>query len=325
MRSSSRWEAACHRLLQLGGDQPVRAPEERLGDAIELLAKPIGGLLANRAHPVLELDCPRLAARVDLASHRALEVVDLPALELCERDLDPCPRFALGAVDLLRHRLLVLSEPVVQLVDGAPAVVGLRGELLERPGQRVAGARLELLAEPDGRGALLVDRRVELVRLGCHSRLDVRDALAHPLLERGDCALERVLRALEVGLPCPQTLFHALLHGGNELGHAIREVALAHGELAAALVREPAFLGDVRRERVGLGARDRDAQLFALCRCLLLGRRPNGAPRLGHELLGSHCSGPRAAERQRQRRAPTRSAAISAARRIQVRVVTSRL
>src|SRR5687768_16069625 len=85
-----------HGLLELGGDQPVRAPEERLRDAIKLLAEPIRRLLANRAHPILELQCSGLAARVDLASHRALEVVDLPALELCERDLDPCPSFALG-------------------------------------------------------------------------------------------------------------------------------------------------------------------------------------------------------------------------------------
>ena len=132
---------------------------------------------------------------------------------------------------------------------------------------------------------MFVDRRVELVRFRRHLGLDVSDSLAHALLERGDRALERVLSSLEVGLPGSQPLLDALLHGGDELGHALREFPLADGELAAPLVGEPALLRDVRRERVGLCARDRDAELLGLCCGFLLGRGANGATRLGDELL----------------------------------------
>ena len=59
-------------------------------------------------------------------------MLDLAALELGERDLDSRARLALGTIDLLGDGVLVLPEPVVQLVDGAAPVVGLRGELLER-------------------------------------------------------------------------------------------------------------------------------------------------------------------------------------------------
>ncbi len=273
------------RLLELGRDEPVGAAEERLRDAVELLAEPVGGLLADRAHPVLELDRARLAACVDLARRRALEMLDLPALELGERELDARARLALRAVDLLGHRVLVLAETLVQLVDRATSVVGLHLELLERAREGLACARLELLAEADRGDALLVDGGVELVRLGGDPRLDVGDALTHALLERGDRALERVLGALEIGLPGAQPLLDTLLDGGDELGHSLRELALAHRELAAALIREAALLGDVRRERVGLGARDRDAELLGLRGRFLLGRGAYRPARLRHELL----------------------------------------
>ena len=157
----------------------VRPSEERLGDAVELLAESVRRLLANRSHAVLELARPRLAASVDLACGRPLELLHLAAFELGECELDPRARLALGTVDLLAHGVLVLAQALVELVDGPAPVVGLGLELLERSRERVARARLELLTQANGRGALLVDGRVELVRLGRDLRLDVRDALAH--------------------------------------------------------------------------------------------------------------------------------------------------
>ena len=100
-----------------------------------------------------------LRASISRASG-ALQLLDLSALELGERQLDARAGLALGAVDLLRHRVLVLTEPLGQLVDRTAPVVRLHLQLLERPCERVAGARLELLAQPHRRGALLVDRRV---------------------------------------------------------------------------------------------------------------------------------------------------------------------
>ena len=152
----------------------------------------------------------------------------------------------------------------------------------------------------DRRGALLVDRRIELVGLGGDLRLDVGDPLPHPLLERRDGALERVLGALEVGLPRAQALLDALLDGRDELGHALGELALAYCQLAAALIGQTALLGDVRGERVGLRTRDRDAELLGLRRGLLLGGGANRAARFGHELLGARRARTRAAQGERE-------------------------
>ncbi len=66
--------------------------------------------------------------------------------------------------------------------------------------------------------------------------LDVGDALAQPLLERGDRSLEGVLCALEVGFPGAEPLLNALLDGRDELGHPVGELPFADCELAAALV-----------------------------------------------------------------------------------------
>ena len=313
-----------HRLLELGGDQAVSAAEEGLTGPVELLAKAIRRLLADRAHPVLELDRARFTACVDLTRGRPLEMLHLSPLELGESELDPGARLALGAVDLLRDGVLVLAKALVQLVDGASTVVGLRGQLLESARERVACARLELLAEADRGCALLVDRGVELVGLGSDLRLDVGDALAHPLLQRRHGSLKRVLRALEIGLPRPQALLDALLDGRDELRHALGQLALADGELAAPLVRETALLGDVGGERVGLCACDRDAELLRLCRRLFLRGGANRPASFGDELL-------RANGRARARRSESASttessnATTSAAISAQARFVTSGL
>src|SRR4029078_3249373 len=111
------------------------------------------------------------------------EMLDLSTLELRERELDARSGLALGPVDLLGHGVLVLAEPVVQLVDSATAVGRQQLQLVERARKRFTCARLELLTEPNRRDALLVDRRVELVRLGGDPRLDVRDPLPHTPLE----------------------------------------------------------------------------------------------------------------------------------------------
>ena len=70
------------------------------------------------------------------------------AIELRERELDARPGLALGPVDLLGHSVLVLAEPLVQLVDRATSVVGLELELLECAREGLACACLELLTEP---------------------------------------------------------------------------------------------------------------------------------------------------------------------------------
>ena len=88
----------------------------------------------------------------------------------------------------------------------------------------------------------------------------------------------------------------------------MRSESSAPGQLAAALVGEPALLRHVGGERVGLRARDRDAELLGLCCGLLLGRGANRATRLGDELLGARSAGSRPPQTQEehgaQREAP---------------------
>ena len=107
--------------------------------------------------------------------------------------------------------------------------------------------RLELLAQPDRGGALLVGGRPELDGLRLDPGLDLRDPLPLPLLERRHLALERALGPLEVGLPRAQALLDAPLDRRDHLRHPVGELALAHGELPAALVGEPPLLGHIRR------------------------------------------------------------------------------
>ena len=313
-----------HRLLQLGGDQAVRAPEERLRDAVELFAEPVAGLLADRAHPVLELERARLAARVDLARHarargarpadararrtrpRSRVRASLSARSTCSVTACSCWRSRSFSSSTVRRRSSACAES-----SSSARASASRAPVSSSSRSRIAAARCSSIAASSSSDS------------AGDARLDVRDALPHPLLERGDCALERVLGAFEVGLPRAQPLFHPLLDGGDELRHAVRELALAHGELAAPLVGEPALLGDVGGERVGLSARDRDAQLLGLRRRLLLGRRANRPSRFGHELLGARARA-RARRGGGRARATTvrRTATISAATRIQARVVT---
>ena len=77
------------------------------------------------------------------------------------------------------------------------------------------------------------------------------------------------------------------LLAGPHLGQPVGQLPLADGELAAALVGEPALLGRVRRDRVCVRTRDRDAQLLGLLRGLLLACSTHGLPRLGHERVSA--------------------------------------
>ena len=104
IRSSSRARGRVRGLLELLRDEPVRAPEERLGRAVELVAEAAGGLLANRLHAVLELERARLAQPLDLARGLALELGHLAPLELGERGPRSGARLGLRAVDLLADR-----------------------------------------------------------------------------------------------------------------------------------------------------------------------------------------------------------------------------
>ena len=311
-RSGRRAAARLRRgLLELIGDQAVRPPQEGLGRSVELLAEPARRLLADRAHPVLELERPGFREAVDLARGRALELRDLARLELRERHLDPRPRLALCALDLLADGVLVLAQPLGDVLDRPAPVVRLQLQLLEGFGKRVPGRPLELLTEADCCRALLVDRRSELVGLRHDARLDLGDLLSLKLLELGDLALERALSSLEIRLPSAQALLRAPLDGGDHLGQALRELPLADAELATTLIRQPPLLGHVRRHRVGMGARDgRPAELG-----LRRGLRPPPQPRTAFRASATRSSVRAARVAQARSAAPGDSAACHDERR----------
>ena len=136
-----------------------------------------------------------------------------------------------------------------------------------------------------------------------------------------DLRLERALRAFEVGFPGAEALLDAALHLRERLGESLRELALADGELAPALVREPPLLRRVRRDSVRVLTRERDAELLDLRRGLLLGGGAHARQRLAAttSVLGARAARVRAAEREAQDERDDEGAATSAPTRIQAR------
>ena len=112
--------------------------------------------------------------------------------------------------------------------------------------------------------------------------------------------LAQQLGPFEVRLPGSQALLDALLDGGHKLGQAVRELAFADSELTATLVRESSLLGDIRREGVGVGTRDRDSKLLALRRRFLIRSRTHGTACVRDELVRPcrPCAGAPEAERE---------------------------
>ena len=106
-------------------------------------------LFAGGAHRCLELDAGRLRVALGLAGDHSLELLDLPALDVGERCLDPAGRLGLAALDLLRERLLAPAQPLGDLLDHPPALAGVRLQLLQRLGDGGLRRALELLAQPD--------------------------------------------------------------------------------------------------------------------------------------------------------------------------------
>jgi hypothetical protein len=223
--------------LELVGDQAVGSAEERLGRAVELIAESIRGFLADRPHAVLELERACLGSSIDFTGDRSLYLFHLPALDLGERDLDSRSRLALCSIDLLGDRMLVLAEPLGHVVDCATTVVRMRLQLVECLSECVLGTGLERFAQPKCSCALLIDRRSKLGGFGLDPGLDIRDSLPEALLEGRHSTLERILRSLEVGFPCSQSLLDALFDRGDQLSQAFRELAFADAELTTPLVR----------------------------------------------------------------------------------------
>ena len=180
-----------------------------LDGAVELARQPHRGLLARGAHRRLELLAGRLGVALGLTRDHALELLDLPALDVCERRLDPACRLALAPLDLLGQRLLAPPQPLGDLLDHAAALARVRFELLERLGDGRLRGPLELLPQPQHGRALLLGGGHELRRLRLDSRLGLGDQLLLALLELAQLRLQVLLRAVEVVRPRAEALVDA--------------------------------------------------------------------------------------------------------------------
>ena len=242
---------------------------KRLDGPVELPREPYRGLLARGAHRHLELLAGRLGVALGLPGDHPLELLDLPPLDVRERRLDPGCRLGLAPFDLLAQRLLAPAEPLGDLLDHPAALARVRFELLERFGDRRLRRPLELLAQPQHRGTLLLGRGDELRRLGLDSRLGFGDQLLLPLLQLAHLRLQVLLRTVEIVRPGAEALVDAPRGRGERIGELFAGGALALAQLAAALVGHPPLLLGQARERVGTHPGEVRLQLVGAGRRLL--------------------------------------------------------
>ena len=124
---------------------------------------------------------------------------------------------------------------------------------------------LELLAQAQHRGALLVGGGDELLGLALDPRLGLGDHCPLPLLELPELRLEVLLRALEVGRPGAQPLLDASLRGGEQVGELVAGGPLPRRELLPPLLGDASLLLGEQRHRVRACARASDRCSSSAC------------------------------------------------------------
>jgi hypothetical protein len=217
--------------------------------------------------------CRRLGKALALARHDALELLHLTSLDVAEGRFDPRHGFGLAPLDLLGQGLLPLSQPLRDFLDDAPALARVRLQFVERFCDGSLCRPLELLAQAQHRGALLIGSRNELGGLGLDPSLRVGDQLTLALLQLSDLAGEAVLRAVEVVGPGAQPLLHAHLDRYERLRELVPRLLLPLDECQPSLLGQPSFLLGEGRGGVGAGARQPALELLRSGRLLLLDHR----------------------------------------------------
>ena len=273
IRSSRRWEAA---LTACWSWSAIRSSARRRNDSAMRSSSSAAGRPPPRGSPAsgsrTRAHRPRCARRSP-ARWRARAARPGGARARRRRARCACaPRSPRGRP--ARSPRARAGEALVQLVDRAPPVVGL-----DCSSSSACASASFALVSSSSRSRMAAARCSSIVAPSSRPRprpsTRRRRSAAQALLERRRPSPAARSGPARGRPPSAQALLDSLLDGRDELGHALGELALADGELAAPLVREPPLLGHVRRERVGLGARDGDAELLRLGRRLLLGRRPD--------------------------------------------------
>src|SRR5205085_5347408 len=143
------------------------------------------------------------------------------------------------------------AEPVVQLVQRAPALGLGCLELARRSRGHVLRGSREVLAETRDRRTLLLALGLQPFGVRADPHLGLGDQLALTLAEAGDLERVGLLSTVEVGCPLGEPLLDTLLRRRERLRQLRCCLLLALRELAAPLLRDAPLLLDEEGGRVG--------------------------------------------------------------------------
>jgi hypothetical protein len=249
------------------GDLRKALAEHRVGlaredrhRAVELAAEPAGGVLTGGLDGCVELLCGRLGEALRLTIDGALQLVDLPALDVGKRALDALDGLRLLPLDLFVQIALAAAESVAHLVQGAAPLGRVALELRARAGDGLLGRPLELGAEPPESGVVLLARGGESLRVGRYPCVGLADQLLLALLERVQLGDEPLLDAVEILAPRSQAVLDPVLGIGQLLAELDDGALFPIGHGGPALLGDAALLGGEERRRLGSRYRQRALQ-----------------------------------------------------------------
>src|SRR5512133_471020 len=256
--------------------------------ALELTLKPARRLLPGRPDRAVELLRGGVHETSSSTVEDALELLDLPPLDLAERALDPPRRVSLLTLDPAHEVALPGGHPVGDLMECPAPFGGVRLELGLGGRGRLGGGPRQVLPQPADRGPLLLVDSLQAVRVALETRLERLDQRALMLRDLLEPGAELPLRALEVLMPRGEPLLDLTLHLGERLSETVAQALLALTERLAPRLREAALLFGVGRKRVRPRARECPLEVCRSRSNLTLGDR--GELRL--RLLNFECDRP---------------------------------
>src|SRR5581483_3021361 len=254
--------------VQTFGERPLCLSREPLDREVELATQPSRRLLARRANRRVKGLRRRLGQPLHLAGNDALQLLDLPALDVSERRLDSHGRLAALAVDRLLQLGLAVAQALRHLLQRATALrrvlLEIRVRLLDDAGHQPH----ELFSLARDLCTLLLDLSLQPLRVLADSRLDLDGELSLPALEPSHLVGETFLEPLDVACPGGEALLDRLLRRDQLRAQLFGPRALALGDVATALGRDAALFFCELRERVGALAGEHLLELLRTLRDL---------------------------------------------------------
>ena len=286
---------AAARLADLGEpftEHPLRLAGEGLDRPVELPREAARRFFARRPDRLVELERRLLGQPARLARDRALDLLDEPPLDVAERLRHLADAFAELAVDLFGQAPLAVSQAVGDLVQRAPALGGVRLELVRRLLDHILDLAFLLGAEPRDRGAILLCVCEQPFGLAREASLRVGNQLPLTLLEARELAGETLAQPLEVLGPGPQLRLELLLRRDQPAGQLREDALLGADDLVASFLRQlPLLLGELSCGFCSLQG-DRSLELLLACRELGVDDRAQPRLRPGQKLVFGLASSP---------------------------------